>query len=82
VGVTDPLQGAAGSSLSEARIGFLIDRTPRDRNLQKRSLNFLSTDMLLTNNRSVAHARERYVDTPGNTRRLQRIWIEAPEGAP
>ena len=39
-------------------------------------------DMLLTNNRSVAHARERYVDTPGNTRRLQRIWIEAAEGAP
>ena len=38
-------------------------------------------DVLLTNNRSVAHGRESYVDTPGNTRRLQRIWIEAPATA-
>jgi hypothetical protein len=33
-------------------------------------------DMLWTNNRTVAHGRQRYFDTPGNQRQFQRMWIE------
>lgn len=35
-------------------------------------------DMLWVNNRRVAHGRESYRDTPGNTRQLHRIWVELP----
>jgi len=35
-------------------------------------------DMLWVNNRTVAHGRMRYFDTPGNRRAFQRMWIETP----
>ncbi len=35
-------------------------------------------DMLWINNRTVAHGRRRYFDTPGNQRQFQRMWIEVP----
>jgi len=38
-------------------------------------------DQLWLNNRTVAHGRERYADSPGNRRQFQRIWVEAPAHA-
>lgn len=38
-------------------------------------------DALWVNNRVLAHNRTAYRDTPGNVRRLQRMWIEAPDAA-
>ncbi len=38
-------------------------------------------DMLWVNNRVLAHNRTGYEDTPGNTRRLQRMWIQVPGDA-
>ena len=35
-------------------------------------------DVLWVNNRVLAHNRTAYHDTPGNVRRLQRMWIQAP----
>ena len=36
-------------------------------------------DILWVNNRTLAHGRESYLDTPGNRRQLQRLWIDVPE---
>ncbi len=33
-------------------------------------------EQLWVNNRRIAHGRERYADSPGNCRRLQRLWLE------
>ena len=35
-------------------------------------------DILWVNNRTLAHNRTEYKDTPGNIRRLQRMWIRLP----
>ena len=35
--------------------------------------------MLWVNNRTVAHGRESFFDTPGNRRQFQRMWIETSE---
>ena len=34
-------------------------------------------DILLVNNRMLAHNRSEYQDTPGNVRCLRRMWIKA-----
>ena len=35
-------------------------------------------DILWINNRTLAHTRTGYVDTPGNLRQMQRMWVKRP----
>lgn len=66
----------AGEPLSARHLAALdlLDEVLRSRE-QAVSFQLGKGDILWVNNRTLAHNRTEYKDTPGNIRRLQRMWI-------
>jgi alpha-ketoglutarate-dependent taurine dioxygenase len=69
----------AGEPLSDRHIKAfdLLDEVLGSRE-QAVSFQLEKGDILWVNNRTLAHNRTEYKDTPGNVRRLQRMWIRLP----
>jgi hypothetical protein len=64
------------SSRQIAALNILDEALASEQNLVRMRLG--RGEMLWVNNRTLAHGREGYFDTPGNRRHFQRMWIEAP----
>lgn len=70
-------QEKAGSPLSErqrAALDVLDENLASPDNVVR--LHLERGEQLWVNNRTIAHGREGYADSPGNCRRLQRLWLE------
>ena len=65
------------SSRQVAALNILDEALVSEQNLVR--LRLKRGDMLWVNNRTVAHGRESFFDTPGNRRQFQRMWIETSE---